>query len=277
MSPNGMPIYSDDVPRDISNLTAETDNSHHDWEPANKATQKLWRCVDALRDIASLLEDAAASKSKDKRRRKLKILLTPLASLAQGIVDLLNHSECDAETRARIEPKMHEMIAPLRERFLEYVPLERKKLLSTLRNKISAHVDKSLFPAQARDLFSKAHLHEVGLWLHASIAVLLDLSKLPIYGWMCDCDKKDTVRLMTNEPFLLTIAVKDGKLGDLVGLHIVQDAPMKRTVKLMEEVIDASRWMFDRSHMRVGGLVEHEEYRPWPEYLAHFPKKAAGT
>jgi hypothetical protein len=174
------------------------DNCAHDWEPANNATQKLWRCVEALRDIASILEDAAILTGKDKRRRKLKMMLTPLVSLAQGIVDLLNHAECDPEARRNIGSRAHALIPQVRQRFLEYVPLERKKLLSTLRNKVSAHVDTSLFPAQARDLFSKAHSHELGLWLHVSVAVLLDLSKLPMYGWMCDCDEEGLVRLMTN-------------------------------------------------------------------------------
>lgn len=271
-----MPIYMDDVPRNISDITAEIDSSSHDWEPANKATHNLWRCIDTLRDIASILEDNTASKSKDKRRRKLKIVLTPLVSLAQGIVDLLNYAECDAEARKSIGSQMHGLIPHIRERFLEYVPLERKKLLSTLRNKVSAHVDRSLFPSQARDLFSKAHLYEVGLWVHVSIAVLLDLSKLPMYAWMCDCEEGGLVRLMTNEPFLLTITCEDQKLKNLVALHIVQDPPTRQTWKLMQKVVNSSRWMFGESHMRIGGFVDHTEQRPWPECLLYFPRKAEG-
>lgn len=273
MSPGGMPIYFDDVPRDISNTAAEIDRSHHDWEPANKVARKLWRCIDALKDVAAVLENVSASESPDKQRRKLKIMLTPLLSLAQGIVDLLNYIECDAETRKHLDPDLHALIAPLRERFLEYVPIERKMLLSTLRNKVSAHVDQSLSPSQARELLSQARFHEVGLWLHASVGVMLDLTKLPIYGWICDSNRKDVVRLMTNEPFLLTITIEEGQLGDLVGLHIVQDAPVARIVKVMEEALAGSRWMFGSTDMRLGNFVEHKDPWPWPEFLVSFPRK----
>jgi hypothetical protein len=273
MNNHGMPIYLDDVPRNISDITAETDSSRHVWEPSNKAAHKLYRCVEALRDIHSILEDAASSQSKDKRRREIKIMFTPLVSLAQGIVDLLNYAECDSEACRRIGSQMHGLIPQLRERFLQYVPLERKKLLSTLRNKVSAHVDESLFPAQSRDLLSKARLNEVGLWLHVSIAVMLDLIKLPMYAWMCDCDEKGFVRLMTNEPFLLTITCEKEKPENIVGLHIVQDTPTKQIWNLMDKVIQASRWMFEEQDTRVVGLVEHREQRPWPESIVHFPKK----
>ena len=273
MTNRGMPIYLDDVPRNIADVTAQIDNASHDWAPSNKATQKLWRCVEALRDIHSILEDAAASQSKDKRRRKLKIVFTPLVSLAQGILDVLNYAACDSEARKSIGREMHRLIPPLRERFLQYVPLERKELLSTLRNKLSAHIDKSLFPAEGRDLFSKAHLHEAGLWIHMSIAVLLDLLKLPMYAWMCDCDKEGLIRLMTNEPFVVTITCEEDKLKDLVGVDIVRDTPTKQIWTLVAEVIKESRWMFGKQHMRVGGLVEHREQRPWPETIVYFPKK----
>jgi hypothetical protein len=57
----------------------------------------------------------------------------------------------------------------------------------------------------------------------------------------------------------------------------VQDAPSKQIWRLMEQVFDSSRWMFGEFDMRVGGLVEHREQRPWPECLVYFPKRAEGV
>jgi len=93
------PVYADQV-RKLADIA--TDVQPQTWKPANVAAKKLFRCVECLRDLEVLLQTAGRSKSKVKRRRKLKILLTPLHSLVETIRDLAN----DLENKSR-----HSMLA----------------------------------------------------------------------------------------------------------------------------------------------------------------------
>src|SRR6185369_15836326 len=83
----GFPIYSDEVRKLVD---AATELEPHNWKPANVAAQKLFRRVECLRDIEVQLKSAGRSRNPVKRRRRLKIMLTPLHSLAEAARDLLN-------------------------------------------------------------------------------------------------------------------------------------------------------------------------------------------
>jgi hypothetical protein len=82
----GVPIYADQIRQLVD---AATELQPQNWQPANVASQKLFRCVECLRDIEVLLKSAGRSSNQVKRRRKLKIMLTPLHSLAEAVRDLV--------------------------------------------------------------------------------------------------------------------------------------------------------------------------------------------
>ena len=84
----------------------------------NIAATKLFRCVECFRDIESMLESADRSKNKAKQRRKLKIMLTPLHSLATGIRDLLNDLENNPDTVQKLPEGARDVIPRLRVMFL---------------------------------------------------------------------------------------------------------------------------------------------------------------
>ena len=93
------PVYADRV-RPLTDVAAAY---HPDaWKPANTPAQKLFRCVECLRDLDVLLQAAGRSKAKVKRRRNLKILHTPLYSLVEAIKTLANDLENNPDTIRRL-------------------------------------------------------------------------------------------------------------------------------------------------------------------------------
>lgn len=77
----GMPIYLDPFDREVADSLSEGEAEANAWYPSNKAAQKLWRCLECLRDIDELLEEAIHLKNATKKKRRLKIAITPLHSL----------------------------------------------------------------------------------------------------------------------------------------------------------------------------------------------------
>ena len=57
----GLPIYADQVRRLVD---AATELQPHNWRPANVAAQKLFRCVECLRDIEVILKSADGQSTK---------------------------------------------------------------------------------------------------------------------------------------------------------------------------------------------------------------------
>jgi hypothetical protein len=213
------PVYADQV-RQLADIA--TGHQPQAWKPANVAAQKLFRCVECLRDIEILLQTAGRSKNIVKQRRKLKILHTPLHSLVEAIRDLANDLENNPDTVCRLPAGARELVPQLRSQLLQISAIEKGGLLSMTRDKIAAHVDRELSTEEMQVLLSQADSSQIGLWLHTCVGVLSDFIKLPVYFWSCEPDGEGSVRILFVEPFVVTLGLDStGKANRLLDIHMV--------------------------------------------------------
>jgi len=263
---NGMPIYLDKVERPLCD-PADQGSAHDAWHPGNVASQRLFRCVECLRDINDALADAGAARNEVKRRRKLKQMFVPLLSLADGVIDLIHVLQSNEDALSRMQPTDPKLLNAIKTKYLEFVPLSSDKLLRRIRNKMAAHVDRELWPSEAQALLAQAKPGVIGLWLHTSLTVLSDLLKLPVYAWVAAAKDANVYRLMNTEPFLTTFRVENGRLVGLLGVDIVSQSPRALIMQLVSESIEYSRWMFQDNERRIQNLVRDAADTPWARSL----------
>jgi len=275
----GIAVYFD---QDRQLTDVATENRPETWKPANVAAQKLFRCIESLRDIEVLLPSAGRSKNKTKQRRQLKILHTPLHSLVEAIRDLANDLENNPDTVCRLPDGARQLIPQMKSQLLQISTIAKGGLLSLTRNKIAAHVDTGLSAEEMQILLSKADAPQIGLWLHTCVAVLADFIKLPVYFWSCEC-REHSVRILFNEPFVVTLGFDpSGRPNRLIDIHIPPQPPRREVAELMVKVVNVSKWMFGSRSVRVAHFEEDKPEDPlakslrWLPHLSGCPAKISG-
>ncbi|CAK8723276.1 DUF4238 domain-containing protein [Candidatus Electrothrix aarhusensis] len=241
----------DETPRSISDSIEEVEVDA--WFPSNSAAQKLWRCLESLRDLDELLSDSAQQKNATKRKRRLKIALTPLHSLVKCVDDLCNDIQCNKETQRLLEDSAVKEISGIQKRFSELLPHDHKAVISTARNKLSAHIDKKIHPSEAQKIGSVITPNEFGRWLHICLHLVLDLTKLNIYHWSCKPPGDEYVCFMTSEPFLVTFKLKDEEVDELAAINIAS-SPRNAVPEVIESLVRNSQWMFKKGQQRIRSL-----------------------
>lgn len=266
----GRPIYADRV-RKIADVA--TDYDEQAWQPANVPAKKLFRCIESLRDIDSLLVEAGRSKSKVKLRRKIKILHTPLHSLVEATRDLANDLENNPETVAKLPENARKIIPKIRSQLLQISSIEKGGLLSITRDKISAHVDKELSAEQMHQILGQADLAQIGLWLHTCICVLSDFIKLPVYFWSCHPSGNNSIRIMFAEPFAVTLGLDTTiSVTKLLDVHVMPQPPRYEIIMLFKRTVKNSGWMFSESDSRIVAFAEDAATDPWAKSLDWLPQ-----
>lgn len=250
----GMPIYLDDTPRSISDSLEDIEIDA--WFPANSAAQKLWRCLESLRDLDELLCDSANQKNATKRKRKLKIALTPLHSLVKCLDDLCNDIQCNKETRCLIDESKVIEVLEIQELFSILIPHDHKANITMVRNKLSAHIDKKLSPSEAQKISSVITQSQFGRWLHICLHLVLDLTKLDIYHWSCKSPNEEYVCFMTNEPFIVTMKVIGENSPALAAVNIANGSPRNAIPEVVQSLVTNSQWMFKKDQPRILSLKE---------------------
>ncbi|MEQ1535547.1 MAG: hypothetical protein ABL923_06685 [Burkholderiaceae bacterium] len=250
---DGMPIYQDEHARDIVDSLEEGQNSS-DWYPSNAASLKLWHCLEALRDIEVALGSALNQKSITKRKRQMKMFSVQLVSFATAVVQLCDTLVGDKNASQWLKDGTTKEITKVKQGFLSVIPLEPKGDLSILRNKLGAHIDKSIQPSEAGEILSRATLSNLGKWLHICLHVLLDLIKLDIYSWSLRSNLDGCIRLMTNEPYIVTFRMESDGPKSIVALHLSQKSPKMTIVSVVENVIRDSQWIFEAGQTRIRSL-----------------------
>ena len=226
----GTPVYADAV-RQLADVTME--RQPQTWKPANVPAQKLFRCVECLRDLEVMLMTAGRTRSKTKKQRKLKILLTPLHSLVEAVRDLANDLENNPDTVCRLPDGARQLVPQIRSQLLQISAIGKGSLLSAARNKISAHVDTELSAEEMRVLLGQAEPSRVGLWLDTCVCVLADLIKLPVYFWSCEPSDDNSVRILFKEPFVVTLGLDSaGKANRLLDVHMIPKPPRRDVLEL---------------------------------------------
>ena len=106
--------------------------------PANTIAIKLWQCSEALRDISNILKGAENLKSEQERKRRIKVLSTPLYSFCKTIFDLCNEFESSPSWKNLLTPDQRKEIHKLKLKFCTLVPLGKQMPLKEHRDKLSA-------------------------------------------------------------------------------------------------------------------------------------------
>ncbi|MBW4472862.1 MAG: hypothetical protein KME45_21170 [Stenomitos rutilans HA7619-LM2] len=249
----GIPIYLDEAKRKFANSALE-EVEITAWHPSNPPAINLWRCFEALEDIANLLKGTAILSNDEERRRRTKILVIPLYSLCVAIRDLCNYLNSALEMRNQFNKVQRAEINKTLEDFLKVVPLDKTSAIRSVRDQLSAHVDK-LMPYEAKTIFDRAKNHEIGAWLHQCILTLSQLLPLDVYGWTTDDCPEGYFRVMSVEPWLVTFKLENDKPTMIAGLHIAT-SPKKLILKTCNKVLETSRWMFREGDQYVISLSE---------------------
>jgi hypothetical protein len=265
----GAPMYPDDKDRFIMDPLKEQ-LSPYDYYPSNVAAQKLYRCVEAMRDILNDLEDAAETQAKDKRRRKVKRLFTPICCLAEHVINLLNDIRSNPDTKRLLTEDVNVLADEIEQKFSEIVPHQHGQILRVIRNKMAAHIDGRQKPDEAHKLFSEATSAQVGLWIHASITVIADLIKLPIYQWTTGTDNPNHFLILSsNNPFpvMPVFETENGVMKRILGALIPQNDPRKEIQNLIFLIVTKSQWMFRKTDPQIRGFIEDSPESSWAKSL----------
>lgn len=244
----GILVYLDEAKRKFAESALE-EIEVTDWHPSNTATIHLWRCFEALKDIDNLLQGSTIIIAQEERRRRVKILVTPLYSLCIAIQDICNYLSSTAELKSQFNKKERAKIAKLLSEFLTVVPLDKTSAIRGVRDQLSAHIDK-LMPNEAKTIFAKAQTHQIGIWLHQCIVTLSKVLLLEVFAWTTDDCPEGYLRLMNVEPWLVTFKLDNDKPVEITGLHVTK-SPKKLIVEIYDKIIQTSEWMFRPEDLRI--------------------------
>ena len=262
----GMPIFLDETDRPIVD-PLHSDTNAQTFRPANKPAKKLYQCIESMRDLLVLLKNIPTSKAVDKQRRKTKAIFTPLYSFVIALQSLMHDIQNNPDTKNHLPEGTDIIVDTMDRRFASIIPHGKSELLRVIRNRMSAHIDVDLDPAEAQALFSQATTPEIGLWLHTCVAVLCDLLKLPIYLWSCATSKPNEFGLTTpTEPIMMTFEIGDVRPKQITGCFIIRD-PRTDVFNMAKDLVNASEWMFGPNDRRIRGFKEDGPNEPWAQSL----------
>ena len=253
----GIPIYLDDDKRKFAESTSQ-ELEVSTWHPSNPPAIHLWRCFEMLKDIENLLKGTTLLSSEDERRRRVKILVTPLYSLCIAIQNLCNYLNSAPDMRSNKNQRAE--ISKLLENFLKLVPFDKTSAIKGVRDQLSAHMDK-LTPYKAKEIFDKARNQEIGTWLHECIIALRHLLPLGVFAWTTDDCPEGYFRSMNVEPWLLTFKLENGKPNMIVGTDVAT-SPKKFVLEACDEIVKTSQWMFRKGDRRIVSFKEGTALSP---------------
>lgn len=232
-----MPIYLDRTERQFASFDSVADSST--WYPSNRAAHKLWRSIEALRDLKSVLELMGCNPSDSKRN--LKIAATQLHTVAATVHDLGNYFAGDESLKKELTKEEISTIKRVNKDLVRNVPVRKNSNLDQIRNKISAHIDAELLPSGTRDLAQLLIPESFYLWLIHSIKGLIELLNLNVYHWTCESAFPDSVSIMCTEPFVATLQL--APTPNLISLKIASGSPRNEVPTLCTEVMNLADWM----------------------------------
>jgi hypothetical protein len=233
----GMPIHLDPTERQLASFDSEAGSSK--WYPSNRAAFKLWRSIEALRDLKLILEIIRANPAGEKRN--LKIATTQLHTLATTVHDLGNYFASDDSLKKNLSEADSSLIKRVNKDLSQNVPVRKNSDFDKLRNKLSAHIDAELYPAETRNLAEPLNSSSFYKWLAHSIKALIELLNLDLYHWTCESAVPNSVSIMCREPFIVTLTFPPDTR--IISLNIANESPRSEVPKLCSDVLALADWM----------------------------------
>lgn len=217
-SAEGMPVYLDQREPELED-PSEKLYDHH-WQPACNTTNKLTRCLEAIRDVSASVVPLFASAHPEKERRLVKNVITPIYSLATSARDLFNDLQSNCFTK--LDPKHQRYLTRSFRTFGQNVPTN-KGSLKIARDKIAAHLDKDSWTSEYRQFWEAFSIEDVFAWIRGCIRMLDVLLEPDVYSWTRSSGCSDVYTLMNVDgrecSFLLD---EDGSAKSFCGFKFVK-------------------------------------------------------
>lgn len=231
------PAHPDPVTPQIEDPSLPLAPSH--WQPLDRRTSKLTRCLEALRDVSTAFR--ALQPNSDKRQ--LKLTITPIHSLAVALRDLFN----ELQTRDSRKLYPDEAYTALDHHFRIFttaVPTGDESPLTLARNKLAAHLDKATQTPEYREFWEKFDLAAVADWTMGCTRMLTMLIQLTIYRWRRagEVSGQITVMCFDSSEVTMKLSDKEGEGGEILGMGFVRspkeaiEAELLNLIRLVEQL-----------------------------------------
>jgi hypothetical protein len=209
----GIPIYIDDSEPEIDDPSHPSGKCY--WFPANKISIKLAICLESIRDIQSLLAILVKQDDPLGDKRVIKLMATPLYSLASGVRAIFNELQGNAKEYGQLKDMQRRQINKRLSKYLKTVPLNNDGELRTIRDKISSHVDNNVFTGDPRKVWELVKLDSLFKWLRAVIDELMFLLSLDIYAWTRESEQTEIFRLMSVDGVQVDLNLEEKVIVDV--------------------------------------------------------------
>lgn len=208
-----IPVYVDSSEPELQDPSKE--QSPAVWMAANQISFKLLRCVEAIRDLARILESIAVLDAPLSDKRGAKMLATPLYNLAVGVKDMFSELEGNAKEYSRISPSQHKELRKWATVFATEVPIGKGEDLRAVRDKIDAHIDKDAVVTPGK-YWGKVDLPTYLQWIRICSEEILHLLTFDIYGWSQESGHPDVWRLMAVDGILVDWYMEEDRIVSLL-------------------------------------------------------------
>jgi hypothetical protein len=273
LQPQGPPVYLHTGARIVADPTSDRGNNLH---PASPATFKLWRCIEALRNIRSSLLGSETLQAPDRKRRLVQVV-TPFVSFCKGLVHLCNYLE--NPPKEAIDPKLtketRDRILASRDEFIREVKFKDGPL-KTVRDKMAAHVDSKLSSYEAQGFVAAIDATPFGTWLEKAILLLVELIQLEIYSWVADDAPEGSISCMNVNGSLVTFPLDEDGGGIKLNLLSIEigHSPVRDIAEIAESVLEETRWMFPERELHLTLFEDSEQQTRMGETAKPSPFRA---
>jgi hypothetical protein len=244
----GLPIYIDaNAPEMVDPAKQQAPTV---WSGANEASFKLLRCVEAIRDLTKILEGIVSLDKALSDKRWVKILTTPLYIFATSVRDLYNELSGNAKAYSNLLPVTVKELTRRAANFAQEVPLEQNGELRTVRDKMSAHIDKAtvISPDQ---FWSKLDLLTHFRWLRSCLVQMLYLLKIDIYAWTRDSGHPNVWSLMNVDGRVVDLYMENNEPVSILNVTLAKSpkgavaAELQRLAVLYSEIAAKNQQVTD--------------------------------
>lgn len=212
-----IPIYLDRNEPELEDPSREL--ADHHWQPGCNTTEKLARCLEAIRDVRSAAILVLSSPSEKDAKRFAKHLITPTYNLAISLRILFN--DIQSNHWRRLRDADHKMLKERERRFSKVVSTE-KGPLKYARDKISSHLDKDLSTIEYRRIWDSFDLADIVSWISGCIQFLESLLFPDIYSWSRFSGQLNVVNLMNVDTKEVSILFEAGQPLKMLSVRIAK-------------------------------------------------------
>jgi hypothetical protein len=249
----GLPVYIDQRPPELEDPSRE--RADHQWQPACGAGSRLARCLEAIRDTSIALAPISSAPNPGTDKRLVKQLIVPIYNLATAIRDLFNYIQSTRWTS--LGKQKQARLAKRFKSFGEAVPTGKGNL-KTVRDKISAHLDRDTYIWEYRGFWESVDIANTLRWIRGCLRMLQILLPLDVYSWTRPSGYSNVVNLMNVDGTEVSFLMKEGAPDCLVGVQFVV-SPKAGFVREARELAEACAALAVRLGIRLDEVEQAGE------------------